>query len=79
MDNPIEIYKQGEAQLRVRRDWCKGCDICVDACPADILALDETDQIVVNDIDKCIFCGICAERCPDFCFSLYRPKSLNTK
>lgn len=74
MVDPVKRYYQGKAQLVVRRDWCKGCDICVDACPVDILELDENSRINVNDISKCIFCGICAERCPDFCFSLVRPE-----
>lgn len=74
MVDTVKRYYQGEAQLVVRQGWCKGCDICVDACPVDILELDETNHIVVNDIAKCIFCGICAERCPDFCFSLVRPE-----
>lgn len=78
MDEPIKLYSQGKAQLRVRRDWCKGCDICINACPENILKLDETGRIYVTDIDKCIFCGICAERCPDFCFSLERPETINS-
>lgn len=78
MDELITYYSQGKAQLRVRRDWCKGCDICINACPENILELDETERIFVTDIDQCIFCGICAERCPDFCFSLELPKTLNS-
>lgn len=70
MTDGIKRYEQGGAALIVNRDRCKGCDICVNACPPHILALDEMDKIVVNDINQCIFCGICAERCPDFCFIL---------
>lgn len=72
MDEAARKYNQGDAILNVRREWCKGCDLCIDACPEDILALDETDKIYVKDISACIFCGICAERCPDFVFSLIR-------
>ena len=69
-------YSQGAAALIVQRDWCKGCDLCIDACPAGILALDETDRVLVTDISRCIFCGICAARCPDFVFILERPDAL---
>lgn len=75
MNQSIFEYQQGKATLRVRRDWCKGCDICIEACPEQILALDELDKVYVTDIDRCIFCGICAERCPDFCFELEREES----
>ena len=78
MIDPVTRYRQGGATLKVNRKWCKGCDLCIDACPVDILKLDETDRVVVTDISRCIFCGICAERCPDFCFSLERPKLVRT-
>jgi len=72
MLDPYKKYTQGDSTLHVRRDWCKGCDICVEACPEQILELDQTGHILVSDISQCIFCGICAERCPDFCFSIER-------
>lgn len=78
MIEPYKRYNQGGATLAVRRDWCKGCDLCVAACPTHILALDKTNLIYVTDISSCIFCGLCAERCPDFCFSLERPETDNT-
>ncbi len=46
--------------------------MCVDACPSRILALDEAQLVHVTDIGKCIFCGLCAVRCPDFVFILER-------
>lgn len=69
-------YSQGEARLIVQREWCKGCDLCIDACPAGILALDDAERVFVTDISRCIFCGICAARCPDFVFVVERPDAL---
>lgn len=65
-------YRQGEATLTTYRGWCKGCDLCIGSCPANILALGADDRIEVADISRCIFCGICAVRCPDFVFVLSR-------
>lgn len=76
MTDPYKRYNQGGASLSVRREWCKGCDLCVAACPVDILSLDKANLIDVIDISKCIFCGLCAERCPDFCFSITRPEAV---
>ncbi|MGN0219349.1 MAG: ferredoxin family protein [Muribaculaceae bacterium] len=58
---------------------CKGCDLCVVACPADVLELQPKE---VNDRgyhyaydknpDACIGCASCAAVCPDGCFTVYR-------
>jgi 2-oxoglutarate ferredoxin oxidoreductase subunit delta len=56
---------------------CKGCELCVDACPPQVLVM--TDR-AVNTIgyhypelvDGCIACQLCALICPDFCFQVYR-------
>lgn len=66
-------YAQGGAALHVNRAWCKGCNLCIAACPSGILSLDADQRIAVGDIDRCIFCGLCAVRCPDFVFVLERP------
>jgi len=65
-------HRQGSAVLTTFRGWCKGCDLCTASCPAGILALGEDERIEVTDISRCIFCGICAVRCPDFVFVLTR-------
>lgn len=70
-------HTQGDAALLVNRDWCKGCSICVEACPKSILALDDGERVIVTDMEQCIFCGVCAVRCPDFCFILDRGSRLN--
>ena len=51
---------------------CKGCLICVVACPNKILELDMErvnakgyNVARCNDIEKCTACAICAKVCPD--------------
>ncbi|MDA8346116.1 MAG: 4Fe-4S binding protein [Thermaerobacter sp.] len=63
---------QHDRILTVQRDWCKGCNLCVQSCPAGILSLDDGERVIVEDISRCIFCGVCAARCPDFVFTLAR-------
>lgn len=58
---------------------CKGCDLCVVACPCEVLSLQAKE---VNDRgyhfaypanpDKCIGCANCAAVCPDACIEVYR-------
>jgi 2-oxoglutarate ferredoxin oxidoreductase subunit delta len=66
-------FPQGDSALLVNRDWCKGCNLCVAACPSGVLALDADQRVTVGDVRRCIFCGICAVRCPDFAILLDRP------
>ena len=68
----VRHYHQEPAVLTTFRGWCKGCDLCIGSCPVGILALGDDERIEVTDISRCIFCGICAVRCPDFVFVLNR-------
>jgi len=61
-----------KAILTFDESACKGCKICIVACPAKILELDLTrvnakgyNPIYCNNIDKCTACAICARVCPD--------------
>jgi 2-oxoglutarate ferredoxin oxidoreductase subunit delta len=62
----MERFYQGDFYLAIERAFCKGCALCVKSCPVDILGLDVKGKISVKVIDKCVFCGLCEARCPDF-------------
>ena len=51
---------------------CKGCGLCVRACPKNVLALSRTKlnakgyhPAEVADPENCIGCASCARTCPD--------------
>lgn len=52
--------------LVINQKYCKGCGICVAFCPKKILALNDKEKIYVVEPDKCISCGQCELRCPDY-------------
>jgi len=66
-----EIKKKKETpKIDIFRAWCKACGICVAFCPTGTLAKDEAGNPYVKDIDKCINCGWCEIRCPDFAITV---------
>ncbi|MFT5702172.1 MAG: 2-oxoglutarate ferredoxin oxidoreductase subunit delta, partial [Desulforhopalus sp.] len=46
-------------ELRINRDWCKGCGICVSFCPKKVLELDSKDKAVAVRPEDCICCTLC--------------------
>jgi 2-oxoglutarate ferredoxin oxidoreductase subunit delta len=66
-----------EPNIDVFRAWCKGCGICVAFCPSGALAKDETGQPFVQDASKCIRCGWCEMRCPDFAITVQNKRDDN--
>jgi len=56
-------------KLVLRKDWCKGCGICVAFCPKKVLTL-ENDKVHINQENDCIKCGLCEKRCPDYAIYL---------
>ena len=58
--------------IEIKKEWCKGCEICVEFCPTDVLAMNGPVVEVVN-IDACTGCGLCEIRCPDFAIKVIKP------
>jgi len=48
--------------IKVVKDKCTGCGVCVDACPYN--AIDMQEDIAIIDLPKCTLCGACIEQCP---------------
>ena len=60
------------AQLTFTAALCKGCKLCITACPMKILDLDLSqvnakgyNPVICTQLEKCTACGICAKICPD--------------
>ena len=65
----------------VNTDRCKGCQLCIVACPKDVIALAQKKANVHGypytesaRPDDCIGCAACATVCPDGCITVYRKK-----
>ncbi len=65
----------------VNIEACKGCQLCVAACPAKILALAPAKvnhkgypYVEMTDWEKCTGCASCGTVCPDSCITVYRKR-----
>lgn len=60
----------------IESDRCKGCSLCIGACPKKVLAIGTESNksgyytAVVVAPEKCIGCCLCAFMCPDCCITV---------
>ena len=65
-----------KGKIIINRELCKGCYLCVRACPLKVLEPDPelnstgTHPSKAVHIEKCIACGNCYEVCPDVCIEV---------
>jgi 2-oxoglutarate ferredoxin oxidoreductase subunit delta len=59
-------------KVTIDENLCKGCELCVEACPKNIIALDASrlnakgyHPAGVTKQEDCIGCAFCATMCPD--------------
>ena len=65
-------------RVDIDKNHCKGCELCVKACPMEILSM--SDKITVrgyfyarvHDPSMCIGCRICAITCPDAAIEVHQ-------
>ena len=66
------------AKVIIAKDTCKGCGLCVKACPKNVLALSEEETnkagyfIAEAVAEGCIGCAACAVMCPDVAITVER-------
>jgi len=60
----------------IDRERCKGCDLCIAACPPDVLVMSEDVNAMGYRfpllLPGCTGCRACHAVCPDFVFSVFK-------
>ena len=73
--------------IEVDQKYCKGCDLCVDDCPKNVLVID-MEHLTSNGYhpvklfaEGSTGCAICALVCPEAALTVYRetPKRASVK
>lgn len=59
------VDMRSEVPVVVDQSLCiEGCNLCVEVCPLDALAIDPETNKAYMHVDECWYCGPCADRCP---------------
>lgn len=69
-------------RIVIDEEYCKGCGLCVIACPLELLTVGNKVNkqgyplAEISDAaqEKCTSCCACARMCPDVAIYVYRPK-----
>jgi len=64
------------SHIMIDRNLCKGCELCVNACPQKILAMGKEINAKgyffasVAEAKRCIGCRLCCITCPDMAIAM---------
>ena len=66
----MEIGKKDRGLLRIDEDECKGCGLCIEACPPKVIGVSEHLNhygycTAMYAGTGCTGCGICFMACPE--------------
>ncbi|WP_025209271.1 4Fe-4S binding protein [Hippea sp. KM1] len=62
--------------VEINEKLCKGCGLCVNVCPKNVLEMVEDLHVWMGTIAKvarpedCIRCKMCEDICPDFAITV---------
>jgi 2-oxoglutarate ferredoxin oxidoreductase subunit delta len=63
-------------EVHIFENWCKGCGLCIEFCPAGVLVLGTDNRPKAIYPEKCTACRWCELHCPDFAiFVADKPRS----
>ncbi len=68
---------KAKGDITIEIEKCKGCELCVEACPEDVIGMStEVNQkgylYAVKVVDACTGCTNCALVCPDAVITVFR-------
>lgn len=64
--------------IDIDQELCKGCEVCVEFCPQNIIAISEKrnaagyQAAAPGNEDECTGCALCSLVCPEVAIEVYR-------
>jgi 2-oxoglutarate ferredoxin oxidoreductase subunit delta len=69
----VSVKKGPRGEVVIFATWCKGCHICVEFCPTEVLAMEPGGNYpTVVAPEKCTACHFCDTHCPDLAIVVKR-------
>lgn len=69
------------SRIVIDQDRCKGCGLCIQACPYGLVRIANTFNAkgyrpaeLADPEGRCIGCANCATMCPDVAITVYRTR-----
>ena len=73
---PGPLARDPGVPLEIAIDRCKGCELCITACPPRVLTMSTDVNHLGYHVPQlhpgCTGCAACLFVCPDFCFEVFR-------
>ncbi len=86
VEDSVKITSEDkQTTITIHRHYCKGCEICAEVCPKEVLhmaiALDRWEGSIVEvvNMEACNACMLCEYQCPDFAIEVYNVKKEKKK
>lgn len=64
-----------EVDIEIIDNYCKGCAICVEYCPQDVLYMVK-GLVRVFNLEACTACMLCELHCPDFAIIIHEKEKV---
>ena len=66
MCSPVALNRAANGVVRIKKDICVGCLICVGECLKGFMYYHDDEPVPF----KCVACGLCAKQCPSGALAL---------